>query len=184
MGALATWSQMSSVVLLSSDQGEEEIEPEGGVSFTYSQVQRGDLQKAPLAWPALLPGTPSSSVSRGRLAAVTGPQSQWPNMIHPRAGQQETLPHAVSQGPRLLLSGGPWSSALDHLCPTGWWRRRRYGGGEGVENHVGGFLGLCHFPPRSTGHMEHQGRLGNMVVSTTNRLNCILPQKISWSPNS
>ena len=125
MGALATWSQMSSVMLLSTDQREEEIEPEGGISFTYSEVQRGDLQKAPLAWPALLPGTPTSSVSRGRLAAVTAPQSQWLNMIHPRAGQQETLPHAVIQGPRLLLSGGPWSSALDHLCPNGWRRRRR-----------------------------------------------------------
>ena len=32
-----------------TDQGEEEIGPEGGISFTYWQAQRGDLQKAPLA---------------------------------------------------------------------------------------------------------------------------------------
>ena len=49
MGALATWSQMSSVMLLSTDQGEEDTDLEGGVSLTYSQVQKGDLQKAPLA---------------------------------------------------------------------------------------------------------------------------------------
>ena len=49
MGALTTRSQMSSAMLLSTDQGGEETDIEGGVSLTYSQIQRGDLQKAPLA---------------------------------------------------------------------------------------------------------------------------------------